>query len=82
MITDSDRRRWFARAGFHCSGCFRSFGEDCHERSLEEKHVFPSLINAGAQHEDRGDRAVLRSGRSRLAHGAATAESGVIGSDG
>jgi hemerythrin-like domain-containing protein len=29
---------------------FRSFGEDYHERSLEEKHVFPPLINAGGQH--------------------------------
>jgi hemerythrin-like domain-containing protein len=29
---------------------FRSFGEDYHERSLEEKHVFPPLIRAGGQH--------------------------------
>lgn len=26
---------------------FRSFGEDYHERALEEKHVFPPLIEAG-----------------------------------
>lgn len=26
---------------------FRTFGEDYHERSLEEKHVFPTLIKAG-----------------------------------
>lgn len=29
---------------------FRSFGEDYHERSLEEKHVFPPLIKAGGPH--------------------------------
>ena len=29
---------------------FRSFGEDYHERSLEEKHVFPPLIKAGGEH--------------------------------
>ncbi len=28
---------------------FRSFGEDYHERALEEKHVFPPLIRAGGQ---------------------------------
>lgn len=28
---------------------FRSFGEDYHERSLEEKHVFPPLIQAGGE---------------------------------
>jgi hemerythrin-like domain-containing protein len=26
---------------------FRSFGEDYHERSLEEKHVFPALLKTG-----------------------------------
>lgn len=58
---------------------FRSFGEDYHERSLEEKHVFPPIIEAGgrlaslsrtlvAQHE-RGRQitdyvtAVTRTGR-------------------
>src|SRR5690606_22622125 len=29
---------------------FRSFGEEYHERSLEEKHVFPPLIEAGGVH--------------------------------
>jgi hemerythrin-like domain-containing protein len=29
---------------------FRSFGEDYHERSLEEQHVFPPLIRTGGQH--------------------------------
>ena len=29
---------------------FRNFGEDYHERSLEEKHVFPPLIKAGGEH--------------------------------
>jgi hemerythrin-like domain-containing protein len=29
---------------------FRRFGEDCHERSLEEKHVFPPLVRAGGEH--------------------------------
>jgi hemerythrin-like domain-containing protein len=29
---------------------FRSFGEDYHERSLEEKHVFPPLVRAGGEH--------------------------------
>jgi hemerythrin-like domain-containing protein len=29
---------------------FRTFGEDYHERSLEEKSVFPPLIKAGGQH--------------------------------
>lgn len=28
---------------------FRSFGEDYHERSLEEKHVFPLLTKAGGE---------------------------------
>lgn len=28
---------------------FRSFGEDYHERSLEEKHVFPPLLKAGGR---------------------------------
>ena len=28
---------------------FRSFGEDYHERSLEEKHVFPALLKAGGR---------------------------------
>jgi hemerythrin-like domain-containing protein len=28
---------------------FRTFGEEYHERSLEEKHVFPPLIRAGGQ---------------------------------
>jgi hemerythrin-like domain-containing protein len=28
---------------------FHTFGEEYHERSLEEKHVFPSLIEAGGQ---------------------------------
>jgi hemerythrin-like domain-containing protein len=29
---------------------FRTFGEEYHERSLEEKHVFPPLIKAGGAH--------------------------------
>jgi hemerythrin-like domain-containing protein len=29
---------------------FRSFGEDYHERALEEKHVFPSLIGSNSAH--------------------------------
>jgi hemerythrin-like domain-containing protein len=29
---------------------FRSFGEDYHERSLEEKHVFPPLIKGDGAH--------------------------------
>lgn len=29
---------------------FRRFGEDYHERSLEEKHVFPPLTKAGGEH--------------------------------
>jgi hemerythrin-like domain-containing protein len=29
---------------------FRTFGEDYHERSLEEKHVFPVLIKKGGEH--------------------------------
>lgn len=29
---------------------FRSFGEDYHERSLEEKYVFPPLIHSGGRH--------------------------------
>jgi hemerythrin-like domain-containing protein len=29
---------------------FRSFGEDYHERSLEEEHVFPPLLKAGGEH--------------------------------
>ena len=28
---------------------FRSFGEDYHERSLEEEHVFPVLVKAGGK---------------------------------
>lgn len=58
---------------------FRSFGEDYHERSLEEKHVFPVLTKAGGknaalatvlqQQHDRGREitdyvsAVTRNGR-------------------
>lgn len=29
---------------------FRTFGEDYHERALEEKHVFPVLAKLGGQH--------------------------------
>jgi hemerythrin-like domain-containing protein len=29
---------------------FRQFGEDYHERSLEEQHVFPPLLDAGRPH--------------------------------
>jgi hemerythrin-like domain-containing protein len=31
---------------------FRRFGEDYHERSLEEKHVFPTLIKRGGDHAE------------------------------
>jgi hemerythrin-like domain-containing protein len=63
---------------------FRSFGEDYHERSLEEKHVFPVLIKAGGrngllantlkQQHDRGREitdyvsAVTRGGRIATAN--------------
>ena len=65
---------------------FRTFGEDYHERSLEEKHVFPVLVKAGGknatlantlkQQHDRGREitdyvsAVTRGGRLATANGA------------
>jgi hemerythrin-like domain-containing protein len=72
---------------------FRSFGEDYHERSLEEKHVFPVLLKAGGanaalanvlqQQHGRGreitDYISAIAGRGRLA-GDAKSLSGVLSS--
>jgi hemerythrin-like domain-containing protein len=65
---------------------FRTFGEDYHERSLEEKHIFPVLTKLGGksaalastlkQQHDRGREitdylsALLRRGRISAADGA------------
>jgi len=38
-----------ADALHHTAELFRRFGEDYHERSLEEQHVFPAVIAAGGQ---------------------------------
>jgi hemerythrin-like domain-containing protein len=73
---------------------FRSFGEDYHERSLEEKHVFPALLTAGGAHatvanvlqqqHDRGreitDYVSAIASRGRLAGTDAKSFSGVLSS--
>jgi hemerythrin-like domain-containing protein len=38
-----------ARALHRTADLFRRFGEDYHERSLEEQHVFPAVIAAGGK---------------------------------
>lgn len=38
-----------ADALHRAAGLFRRFGEDYHERALEERHVFPALIAAGGR---------------------------------
>lgn len=34
---------------------FRTFGEDYHERRLEEQHVFPAIVKAGGKHAQLAD---------------------------
>jgi hemerythrin-like domain-containing protein len=38
-----------ADALHRAAGLFRRFGEDYHERALEEQHVFPAVVNAGGE---------------------------------
>lgn len=73
---------------------FRSFGEDYHERALEEKHVFPALIKRGGsnatlanvlkQQHDRGreitDFVAAIASRGRLAGADAKSLSEVLSS--
>jgi hemerythrin-like domain-containing protein len=49
QAADQLRRRQVvpAQALHRAAQLFRSFGEDYHERSLEERHVFPAVIAAG-----------------------------------
>lgn len=44
---------------------FRRFGEDYHERSLEEAHVFPVIIKAGGNHATLAQTLIAQHARGR-----------------
>lgn len=44
---------------------FRRFGEDYHERDLEERHVFPVLIKAGGEHGAQAKTLIAQHARGR-----------------
>jgi hemerythrin-like domain-containing protein len=59
----------------------RHFGEDCHERGLEEAHVFPAVVKAGGKHAALARTLIAQYARGRevTEHIAAVTRSGRIG---
>ena len=60
---------------------FRRFGEDYHEKSLEEAHVFPMVLKAGGRAASLVDTLIAQHGRGRQINEfvAARVKSGSVG---